>query len=103
MPGLSEDAVRAALAAMPGAGATSVTQLDAAAVAAALQQVTQRPLGEILALRESIMADSGRMGQISVDNPPMWEALQNPDPQAFVDLIHKIDEHKREQDAERQR
>ena len=99
---LSEDAVRAALAAMPGAGAASAGQLDAAAVAAALQQVVERPLGECLALRESILADPARMGQISIENPPMAEALRNPDPMVFVELIREGDKAKRERDAERQ-
>ena len=106
MSGLSEEAVRAALSGIaqppaPAAGG-AVAALTPEAVAAALQQAVERPLGECLALRESILSDPSKMGQISIENPPMADALRNPDPMAFVELIRRGDTTRRERDAERQ-
>jgi DNA damage-inducible protein 1 len=114
---VDEDAVRRALAAMSGGGGgggaaapppaaprvvgASPAALDAAAVAAALQQVQQRGRDEIIALKESLLADPGQLAQIAMQNPPMAAAIRDPNPEKFIEMIHENDRRKRERDAEK--
>jgi DNA damage-inducible protein 1 len=110
---VDEDAVRRALAAMSGGGGGAAAPaaaaappsaggvLDAAAVAAALQQVQQRGRDEIIALKESLLADPGQLAQISMQNPPMAAAIRDPNPEKFIEIIHENDRRKRERDAEK--
>jgi hypothetical protein len=110
MSGLDEAAVRAALSAMSappptaaaaGGGSGGAGGLDANAVLAALTQVQERPLGEILAQRESMRANAQLMAQLGIENPPLAEMLRSPDPTPFVEHVRAADERKRKQDAER--
>lgn len=112
---VDEDAVRRALAAMAGGGGAAAPAaatpaavaprprgaLDAASVAAALQQVQERGREEILALKESLLTNPGQLAQISMQNPPMAEAIRDPNPEKFIAIIHENDRQKRLRDAEK--
>ena len=118
---VDEDAVRAALAAMSGGAppapaaaaaappvqaaapmrAAASGPLDAASIAAALQQGQQRGRDEIIQLRESIKADAGQMAQITMQNPPMAEAINDPNPDKFIAIIHENDRIKKERESEK--
>jgi DNA damage-inducible protein 1 len=63
--------------------------------------VQQRGRDEIIQLRESIKADSGQMAQITMQNPPMAEAINDPSPDKFIAIIHEQDARKREREAEK--